>query len=324
MRFSIITPSYNQVDFIEHTIRSVLGQDYSDLEYIIVDGGSTDGSVDVIRRYEDQLAWWVTEPDKGQADAINKGFQQATGEIVAWLNSDDMYAPGAIVHAFQVFKTDPEIGMVYGNAISFDQDGRPLNDLGIGDWALKDLVSFHILCQPAVFMRKTFLDQAGYLDDGYHMMLDHHLWLRLAQRTKIHHVPQVWAFARHHAEAKNVSQAPKFGQEAFKILDWMGTQPVLAAIIAENRRNVLARVYRFNGRYLLEGGLGWDALKSYTRSFFYQPIIALQEWHRIVYSILTILGLGKLGKLYYRVKKKRIPPSILEMGIENIHRIYLA
>ena len=322
MKISIITPSYNQVEFIKHTIRSVLGQDYPDLEYIIVDGGSTDGSVEIIKSYADQLAWWVSEPDGGQADAINKGFKHATGEIVAWLNSDDMYAPGAFADACAVFEANPEIGMVYGNAVSFDCEGKPLNDLGIENWSLKDLVAFHIICQPAVFMRRVVLEQAGYLDDAYHMMLDHHLWLRIAQRTEIHHVPRIWAFARHHAAAKNVAQATKFGQEAFKILEWMETQPDLAKIVAQNRRTVMAMIHRFNGRYLLDGGQGFAALKAYKLSLSAQPQIALQEWHRITFALLRILGLGIFGKIYYQVKKKQIPASIQTLGIENIHSIY--
>ena len=322
MRFSIITPSYNQADYLEHTICSVLGQDYPDLEYIIIDGGSTDGSVEIIQRFADQLAWWVSEPDKGQADAINKGFKRASGDIVAWLNSDDMYAPGALADAFAVFKTKPDTGMVYGNAVSFDRDGTPLNDLRIEDWTLKDLVAFNIICQPAVFMRREVLEQAGYLDDEYHMMLDHHLWLRIARRARIYYVPKVWAFARHHATAKNVSQAPKFGQEAFKILEWMDTQPDLADIVRQNRRTVMAMLHRFNGRYLLDGAQGLAALKAYARSYLARPTIALQEWHRIVFAIFGIMGLGKLGKVYYRARKKQLPSSTQVMKINNIHTLY--
>jgi glycosyltransferase involved in cell wall biosynthesis len=142
-RVSIITPSYNQAAFLEHTIQSVLSQGIPELEYIIVDGGSTDGSIDIIQKYADQLAWWVAEPDAGQADAINKGFRRATGEVVAWLNSDDLYAPGAIAQAVAVLEKNPDTGMVYGNAVSFDQDGFPLNDLIFGDWGLAGLLEFN-------------------------------------------------------------------------------------------------------------------------------------------------------------------------------------
>jgi hypothetical protein len=212
--------------------------------------------------------------------------------------------------------------MVYGNAVSFDREGYPLNDLGIGNWGLEDLAAFQIVCQPAAFIRKSVLEQVGYLDDHYHMMLDHHLWLRIAQQKAIKHVPTLWAFARYHAEAKNVSQAPKFGQEAFRIWEWMQSQPDLVEIINENNQMILARLHRFNGRYLLDGRDYQAALIAYVHSMRYKPSVAFQEWHRILYALLGMLGFRDLGKLYYNFKKRRIPASIKAMDIENIHDIY--
>src|SRR3989337_3125219 len=121
---SIVTPSYNQGSFLEETIRSVLGQDYPHLEYIIVDGGSSDGSGEIIQRYSDRLAWWISEPDQGQTDAINKGFSRAKGEIFAWLNSDDTYLPGAVSEAVSFLSSHPEVGMVYGDANLIDDSGK--------------------------------------------------------------------------------------------------------------------------------------------------------------------------------------------------------
>src|SRR5512139_1414374 len=121
---SIITPSYNQARFLETTIRSVLDQDYPNLEYLIVDGGSTDGSREIIQRYSDRLAWWVSERDQGQTDAINKGFARARGEILAWLNSDDTYLPGAIQGAVDFLQDHPGVGMVYGDANLIDEQSN--------------------------------------------------------------------------------------------------------------------------------------------------------------------------------------------------------
>jgi len=322
LKVSIITPSYNQGEFLEHTIRSVLHQNYNDLEYFIIDGGSTDNSVDIIRKYSDRITWWVSEPDSGQAEAINKGLRRGTGEIVGWLNSDDMYAPGAIQKAADFLDENPKIGLVYGDGVSFDKDGYPLNDLKAGEWGLKDLAAFNIICQPAVFFRRELLDDAGYLDEDYHMLLDHHLWLRIARKSPIQHLPGVLAFARHHAEAKNVASASTFVDDANKVYRWMKKQPDLTDILKSNRTAVEAMVHRFNGRYYLDDGQRWESLKSYWLSFKSRPATALQEWHRMLFAFLSILGLGSLGELYYRAKKSQIPNSILKMGVNNIHDLY--
>jgi len=322
VKVSIITPSYNQADFLEQTIRSVFGQNYPDLEYIVVDGASTDDSVEIIKKYSDRIAWWVSEPDKGQADAINKGFQRATGEVVAWLNSDDVYAPGAIAAAVEAFKHNPDLGLVYGNAVTFDGTGHPLNDLVFEDWGLTGLVAFNIICQPAVFMRRKYLEQVGYLDDQFHYLLDHSLWLRIANISQIQHMPQVWAFARHHAAAKNVNEAAGFGLEAFRILEWMEADTDFADLVAANKNQVYARVNRFHARYLLDGGRAGVALKYYFKSMRYHPQIAFQEWYRIVFAILSIVGLEKLGVWYYRLQRGQIPASLSDFEIENINQLY--
>src|SRR5512142_1845754 len=126
---SVVTPSYNQAAYLERTLRSVLDQGYADLEYLVVDGASTDGSVDIIRRYADRLAWWTSEKDSGQAEAINKGMQRARGEIVAWLNSDDTYLPGAITAAVRAFVGHPQAVLVYADMRAIDSSGAAINIL---------------------------------------------------------------------------------------------------------------------------------------------------------------------------------------------------
>jgi hypothetical protein len=316
MLVSLITPSYNQAPYLDQTIRSVLAQDYPNIQYLISDGASTDGSVDIIRKYAPRLAWWVSEPDRGQADAINKGFAHATGDIVAWLNSDDVYAPHAVARAVQTFETHPRAGIVYGRAVSITPKGRPLNDLAFAHWTVDDLAAFNILTQPAVFIRRAAWERAGGLDPSYHLLLDHHLWLRIAAREEMIGVPEVWAFARHHPAAKNVAQAEKFGQEAFRLLAWMQTDPLLAPIYARHPRQIRAAALRFSARYLLDGGKAWPALSTYLQAFATHPPTALPEWHRLLFAGMSVLGLGKLGTLYYRAKNRRLPATM--SGVENI------
>ncbi|GAB4580919.1 MAG: glycosyltransferase family 2 protein [Anaerolineales bacterium] len=316
---SIITPSYNQAAYLEQTMRSVLGQAYPHLQYLVVDGGSTDGSVDLIRAYENRLSWWVSEPDRGQGDAINKGFAHAAGDIIAWLNSDDVYAPGAVAHAVQTFEQHPRAGLVYGRAVSITPEGRPLNDLAFGQWTVADLAAFNILTQPAVFIRRAAWEQAGGLDPSYHLLLDHHLWLRIASQFEMVGVPEVWAFARHHPAAKNVAQAEKFGQEAFRLLDWMQTDAFLAPVYARAPRKIRAAALRFSARYLLDGGRTGPAFATYLRSLTTHVPTALVEWHRILFAGLSLVGFGRLGKLYYQAKSRRAPASC--PSLTNIHEL---
>ncbi len=306
-RVTIITPSYNQAAFLEETIRSVLSQDYPNLEYMIADGGSTDGSVEIIQRYAGRLAWWVSEKDRGQADAINKGFARATGEIVAWLNSDDYYMPGAIHAAVAELQNHPEVGMVFGDVVSIDGAGTPFNVMRFGDWGLEDLMQFNIIGQPSVFVRRGVLEKAGYLDLSLDLLLDVELWIRVAQAAPIRHVPQRWSAARFHAAAKNVSQAPKYGIDAYRVVERMATDPALSARYHRLRRRIWAGACRFDAHYLLDGGLPSKALRAYLRSLWYYPPTALPEARRILYAFFSMfVDVSWLKQRYLRNRKTKL------------------
>ncbi len=291
---SIITPSFNQAAYLEQTINSVLNQDYLNIEYIVVDGGSTDASVEVIRKYADQLAYWVSEKDSGQADAINKGFARATGEIIAWLNSDDYYLVGAVSAAVKTFAEHPDVVLVYGNMLAVDGNGKTFNSLTYKQLTLEDLLCFQIIGQPAVFMRRSALQSAGGLDPIFHFMLDHHLWIRIAQQGKILHVDQTWAAARYHAEAKNRAKAAEFGREAFCILDFAAHDKTFAPILARVSRRARASANRVDSRYLLDGGQPAAALSAWVRALFIHPPTALARLNILVSIFLNLFGLGKL------------------------------
>ena len=314
---SVITPSYNQAQYLEDTIQSVLHQDYPNLEFIIIDGSSTDGSQEIIRRYSDKLAWWVSEPDQGQADAINKGLRKAKGEIVAWLNSDDLYLPGAVSSAVEAFKMNPAAGVIYGDAVSADAEGRLLNKLCFSHWNTLDFLKFNIICQPAVFMKRSYLEKIGYLDASYHFFLDHQLWIRLSRVTDFFHHPEFWAVSRYHPEAKNVTMASQSGEEVIRILDWAEKQPDLAAMIGENYHQVWAGAYQMIARYLLDGGKPAEAFCTYFKAARTWPPSMRGYWHRFLFSALDSLGLGFLGRWYYTLKNKRPPIILSEQSLEN-------
>ena len=182
---SIITPSYNQSAYLEQSMLSVLEQDYPNLEYMVIDGASTDGSAEIISKYSNKLAWWVSEPDRGQADAINKGFKPARGKYIAWLNSDDLYLPGAVTQAVTALEAAPEVGLIYGDLHSIDANGYHFHTIHYKQYTLADLLAFRIIGQPSVFMRRDVLLQAGLLGTEYQYLLDHHLWIRIAALAPI-------------------------------------------------------------------------------------------------------------------------------------------
>jgi glycosyltransferase involved in cell wall biosynthesis len=302
-RVSIVTPSFNQASYLEQTIQSVLNQDLADIESLVIDGGSTDGSVDIIKKYASRLAYWISEKDSGQADAINKGMARAKGDIVAWLNSDDYYLPGTIAAAVKAFDENPDAALVYADMLAVDEHGQTFNTLRYRQITLEDLLSFQIIGQPTVFMRRAAFEQAGGLDTSFHFLLDHHLWIRIAaQGRTIVHVPQTWAAARYHAEAKNRAHAAAFGREAFRILDWAKTQPNLVSLIG---RRATASAHRVNARYLLDGGQPVASLAAWTRALFIHPPTALARLNLFGSVLLNLAGLGKLRESMLEKRKSK-------------------
>ena len=205
MLVSIVTPSFNQARYLEATIQSVLAQDYAQIEFILVDGGSTDGSLEIIHRYADRFAWWVSEKDRGHADALNKGFAHAHGQVFAWLNSDDTYYPGAVSAAVAFLQAHPEVGMVYADADYTDEHGQVMGRFASRQTDYRRLLrgSVHIP-QATTFYRADLWRQLGPLDLELFFGFDYDRWVRLAKVSRLQYVPKLWATFRLHEQGKSV------------------------------------------------------------------------------------------------------------------------
>lgn len=206
-KISIVTPSYNQAPFIEDTIRSVLDQNYPNLEYIIMDGGSTDGSVDIIRKYEDRLAYWVSEEDGGAADALARGFRKSSGDILAYLNSDDVYTPSALETVSRVF-SDGSTDVAYGSLFWIDTEGRVTGERRQTRFnAAGYLFGASDLMQPATFWTRDIYDRSGGVDPDFRFAFDTDLFFRFVRSgARFEHIPKPLASFRIHPGSKSTNQ----------------------------------------------------------------------------------------------------------------------
>jgi glycosyltransferase involved in cell wall biosynthesis len=202
-RISVVTPSFNQGRYLETAIRSVLDQDYPNVEYLIMDGGSTDGSVDIIRRYADRLAYWVSAPDGGQSAAIASGFQRSTGDVLGWLNSDDVYLPGALSRVAQTFAQSPSVDFVYGTRRIIDEAGRMIRAHRPPTLLHKYYFIFgQWIPQECAFWRRTLYDRVGGLDPTLSFSLDFSLFIRMWAKGRFKRIDAELGALRSHAETK--------------------------------------------------------------------------------------------------------------------------
>lgn len=226
-RFTVVTPSFNQAAFLEETIRSVLDQNYPNLEYIVVDGGSTDGSVEIIRKYSARLAWWVSEPDGGQYEAINKGFTRATGDVLAWVNSDDKYLPWTFSVVADVMTRLPQVEWLTSLFHLFwDQDGRAVRCEAHPGFSRKLVLrggtlpgcgwpAWAFIQQESTFWRRSLWERAGArLDTAYTLAADYDLWMRFAQLAEVYSVQVPLAGFRQHPDQKTAGNMQEYVRQA--------------------------------------------------------------------------------------------------------------
>ena len=214
LKISVIIPSYNQGKFLEETILSVLGQEYPSLELFIIDGGSKDNSVSIIKKYEDRITGWLSEKDNGQSDAINKGFKMCTGEIVSWLGSDDLYTPGTLFKINELFLTLPTtVGVIHGNSEIFNSDEIIRLDKGYEVWSIARQLAGMTFPQPSSFIRKSALEQSGILNPSFHFGMDYDLFSRLIMVSDFKYIDIQFSRYRLHDESKSTIAIAKFIEE---------------------------------------------------------------------------------------------------------------
>jgi len=214
---SIVTPSFNQGRFIRETIESVLSQGYPNIEYLVMDGGSTDSTVKILQEYGDRLSW-VSEPDRGQADAINKGWRRARGAVLAYLNSDDTYLPDAVERAVACLEEHPEAAAVYGEGYHVEESGTILERYPTEPFSMARLEETCFICQPTAFLRREIVERVGYLDESLQYCMDYDFWIRIARVARFVHTPHHLANTRLHPDTKTLGQPARAHAEILRMI----------------------------------------------------------------------------------------------------------
>lgn len=277
---SVITPSYNQAQFLEATLRSVLEQDYPRIEYIVCDGGSTDGSVEIIRKYADRITWWCSEKDAGQSQAINKGLARATGDIVAWLNSDDCYLPGAISAVVRALAAQPTVGLVYGGLELINARGRRIGEFRTRTYSMADQLTQRLtIPQPASFWRMDVVRDVGGVREDLHYAMDFEYWIRIGRRHPIVRIPERLAQFRISEVNKGGVGGAKWGPEFIQILDALYGHDADTRDIAPLKRAAYAGAFLRGATWYLAAGDTSSARAWIARAVATHPrVLAEAEW----------------------------------------------
>ena len=239
---SVVTPVLNQRDFIDQTLHSVLEQGYPNIEYIVIDGGSSDGTREILESYVDRITL-ISEPDSGQADAINKGLRLSHGQIITWLNSDDVYLPGTVSAVVKAFTVNQDAVCVYGDCSYINSEGEPLSRYPAREFDLRRLVveSENFIPQPAAFFRRECLEKAGYLEEGLDYVLDYELWLRFSAVGNFAYLPRELAQTRLHPRAKSVASFSGFGEELISVIEDYFDNPELPEAFSRFREEAVSK-----------------------------------------------------------------------------------
>jgi glycosyltransferase involved in cell wall biosynthesis len=292
---SIVIPSFNQGAFLEECLRSALNQSHTRKEVIVIDGGSTDASREILRRYGPRLAYWVSEPDRGQAAAVNKGWALAKGNVLGWLNSDDRLEAGALEAVAEAYASRPEAAILYGDVQEIDGGGRPLGTKNMAGYGLRSLLLGKNMGQPGVFIPRATYSAVGTLAEELHFALDFEYFLRIwsAFPQGGVYIPQAVASSRVWRASKTLHQGGRFGEEYRAVLEKYFSRGDLPPEIFALRRKAFSQsVYFRQARILLRGGRVLDGLGDLLRAMRLED--SPREAARLAYAALrAYVGRGR-------------------------------
>ena len=264
-KISVVIPSFNQARFIQNTLLSVINQKYPALELIVIDGGSTDGSVDIIKKYDQYISYWVSEPDGGQTNGLIKGFKRATGEILCWLNSDDLHTPNTLREVADCFRKHPNVDAIFGDSIWIDERGTPLRvqrEIPFNRFIW--MYTYNYIPGMSMFWRKHLYQKSGGLNPEYNLAMDADLWIRFADMGRLKHVRTVWSHMRFYRNKRIAGYGTKAMQRIGKSERAIGTAQRLLSIASNH---VLPN------HFALPGSLALDATRLDTND-----ILKILEW----------------------------------------------
>jgi glycosyltransferase involved in cell wall biosynthesis len=306
-RITIITPSFNQAQYLEQTILSILSQEYSNLEYIIVDGGSSDQSIQIIKKYQHRLHYWLSEKDSGQSEAINKGFSRATGDIITWINSDDQLLPGTLQRVAEIFLANPAMTVVHGKTILFGSGMRDTVRGADGGTLPYSYLAGMAFPQPSCFFKKKLIDKVGMLNQDLHYGMDYDFFVRLYLQTDFASVEDTFSKYLFHKNSKSTMAQKKFAAEwAIVFSKLMRTLPGGERIITELR--LLNCYHEENDTYPFTRKFKTDFLEQSFYHFIRNQII-------FYYQSAMISEVRKLT----RYLKINAPSFLKEHNLETVY-----
>ena len=289
---SIVTPSLNQGRFIRATIESILGQDYPNLEYWVIDGGSKDETLEILKSYANRIHW-ISEPDNGQSQAVNKGWKFSNGDILGWVNADDLLQPLAVQSAVKALLTKQSIGAVYGDAIYVDDHGQAIEQYPVHTYNYETLVSQteNFIPQPSVFMRRAVLEKTGFLNETLHYVMDYDLWLRMGLIAPMEYLPTRMAALRLHSSAKTLIAMSRFANEFVLIFQNLFSIPTLPLALQQRQIHIMHTVWIHAASFCFWSGETGMALQFLQKAWGVQPF----PRRRTFWLLFAFSTFGKAG-----------------------------